>query len=342
MSRELVPTGWRLARRELSTYVPPSQARDSAPEPLEGLEHLTYNFDHLAIPVDFDLGKASAQAGGVGQSGPALRPGRFRRLDQRSPTAGGGRRRWRPLETPSDWGDRGAPQGTRRLRLPASPALLPPHPPCHAGVPQSPAGSGRGGVVRQPCAESAEVPRQTPFPQCRLSHRAGCIGLPRTVSHIHAYDFRHWWASQMLRERVAIGQAQRSSTTARSEPPSCTARRPRGTSMRREPERAPSADCRCLIRSSPIGGGLDGIATLNSAIVQLGAYWSDGALIAKGTCVAAIVCFGPAAVREENCSRLTVTGQRPPDWCPGQLLGEVAQRRAPSHRTTGVSVDAKA
>ena len=40
------------AQRQLRTYVPASQARDSAPEPPQGIEDLIHAFDHLTIQPD--------------------------------------------------------------------------------------------------------------------------------------------------------------------------------------------------------------------------------------------------------------------------------------------------
>lgn len=197
------------AHRRLRSFIPSTQARDSAPEPPEGIEHLIHAFDDVDLPDDL----------------PAKEK-RRRRLEQL--------RNRSLLYALADSGAR----VSEILRITADDvrgAKL-----NQQGIWQIPVrGKGRGRYGRQvtlrftqPTLKSMQEYLETrgdpgatdlyvshartrpeyrgkpfsPNAVWRMIHSTSRkLGLP----HIHPHDFRHWRATQMLQQGVPIDQVQR-------------------------------------------------------------------------------------------------------------------------------------
>ena len=197
------------AQRQLRTYVPVSQARDSAPEPPEGLEDLIRTFDTPAIPADLPLKERHrrklealrnrALLYALADSGARISEilrltaddVAGARLNRQGIWAvevrGKGRGRYGRLVTlrftrPTLSAMR---EYLKARSDPGATALFVSHArtrPKSRGAPLSPNAAWR--VVRT---------------------AAISLGL----AHIHPHDFRHWRATQMLREGVPLDQVQR-------------------------------------------------------------------------------------------------------------------------------------
>lgn len=197
------------AQRRLSTYIPMSQSRDSAPEPPEGIEELIHAFDAIEIADDLPLKEAHRRR---------LENSRNRSLLYA--LADSGARVSEILRITAD--------EVRGARLNAQ-----------AIWQISVRGKGRGRYGRQvilrfteptleamrkylglrndPGAAALFVSHARTRPEYRgkpfssnavwrMIHNAvRKLGLP----HIHPHDFRHWRATQMLGEGVPIDQVQR-------------------------------------------------------------------------------------------------------------------------------------
>jgi integrase len=197
------------AQRQLRTYVPASEARDSAPEPPEGMQDLIHAFDHIAIPPDLPLKEAHrrklealrnrALLYALAESGARISEVLRITADQVAgarinrqgiwaiEVRGKGRGRYGRLVTlrftrPT----LSAMRDYLKLRNdPGATALFVSHArtrPKSRGTPLSPNAAWR--VVRT---------------------AAISLGL----AHIHPHDFRHWRATQMLGQGVPLDQVQR-------------------------------------------------------------------------------------------------------------------------------------
>jgi site-specific recombinase XerD len=197
------------AHRRLSSFIPAAQARDSAPEPPEGIEQLIHAYDELELPDDLPSKERHRR--------------RLEQLRNRSllyALADSGARVSEILRIAAD-DVRGAKVNQQ-------------------GIWQIPVrGKGRGRYGRQVMLRFTEPTlrsmqeylesrgdlgatdlfvshartrpeyRGKPFsPNAvwRMIHSTSRrLGLP----HIHPHDFRHWRATQMLRQGVPIDQVQR-------------------------------------------------------------------------------------------------------------------------------------
>jgi integrase len=197
------------AQRRLSTYIPLSQSRDSAPEPPEGIEELIHAFDAIEIADDLPLKEKHRRR---------LENSRNRSLLYA--LADSGARVSEILRITAD--------DVRGARLNAQ-----------AIWQISVRGKGRGRYGRQvtlrftgptldamgeylglrndPGAAALFVSHARTRPEYRgkplssnavwrmIHNAARKLGL----AHIHPHDFRHWRATQMLGEGVPIDQVQR-------------------------------------------------------------------------------------------------------------------------------------
>jgi site-specific recombinase XerD len=197
------------AQRRLRTYVPKSQAREAAPEPPEGIQELIHAFDSPSIPASLPLKERSRR-----------KLESFRNRALLYALADSGARISEVLRLAANdirgahvneqgiWSievrGKGRGQHGRMVTLrftspalesmkeylkaradPGATALFVSHAktrPKYRGTPLSPNAAWR--VVQKAARE---------------------LGLP----HIHPHDFRHWRATQMLREGVPIDQVQR-------------------------------------------------------------------------------------------------------------------------------------
>lgn len=197
------------AHRRLSNFIPATQARDSAPEPPEGLEDLIHAYDELEPPDDLPAKEKRRR--------------QLERLRNRSilyALADSGARVSEILRITAD-DVRGAklnPQGIWQIQV---------------------RGKGRGRYGRQvtlrfteptlksmqeyletrgdPGATELYVSHARTRPEYRgkpfssnavwrmIHNTSRKLGLP----HIHPHDFRHWRATQMLQSGVPIDQVQR-------------------------------------------------------------------------------------------------------------------------------------
>jgi site-specific recombinase XerD len=197
------------AQRQLRTYVPVSQARDSAPEPPEGLEKLIYAFDHEALSAGLPVKEVQRT--------------KLERLRNRAllyTLADSGARVSEVLRITADdvGGARLNRQGIWAVEV---------------------RGKGRGRYGRlvtlrftrptlsamrdylkarnDPGATALFVSHARTRPKSRgqpLSPNAAWrvvegAAVSLGLSHIHPHDFRHWRATQMLRQGVALDQVQR-------------------------------------------------------------------------------------------------------------------------------------
>lgn len=197
------------ARRLLRTYVPPSEARDGAPEPPQGIEELIHAFDGLLTDPESSPEEQKRQRGE-----------QLRNRALLYALADSGARVSEILRLTAD--------DVRGARLNAQ------------GIWQvSVRGKGRGqsgrlvtlrfsdgalGAMRRylderddPGATALFVSHAKTRPKYRgepmsanavwrmIRRTAKSLGLP----HIHPHDFRHWRATQMLQEGVPIDQVQR-------------------------------------------------------------------------------------------------------------------------------------
>ena len=197
------------AQRQLRTYVPASQARDTAPEPPEGIETLIHAFDRVAIPNDL-----------VPQEIHTRKLEQLRNRALLYALADSGARVSEVLRVAADdvAGARVNRQGIWAVEV---------------------RGKGRGRYGRlvtlrftrptlSAMRDYLKLRNDTGATALFVSHartRPKSRGAPlspnaawrvvRTVAislglaHIHPHDFRHWRATQMLREGVPLDQVQR-------------------------------------------------------------------------------------------------------------------------------------
>jgi site-specific recombinase XerD len=197
------------AQRQLRMYVPLSQARDSAPEPPDGLEDLIHAFDTPTIPADLPLKERHRRK---------LEALRNRALLYALADSGARISEILRLTADDVAGARLNRQGVWAVEV---------------------RGKGRGRYGRQvtlrftrptlsamreylkaridPGATGLFVSHARTRPKSRgqpLSPNAAwrivqVAAVSLGLSHIHPHDFRHWRATQMLREGVPVDQVQR-------------------------------------------------------------------------------------------------------------------------------------
>jgi len=197
------------AQRQLRTYVPLSLARDSAPEPPEGLEELIHAFDNPAIPADPPLKERHrrklealrnrALLYALADSG--ARISEILRLTA-DDVAGARLNRqgiW-AVEVRGKGRGRYGRQVTLRFTRPTLSAMRE-----YLKVRQDP-GAAALFVSHARTRPASRGQPLSPNAAWRIVHAAAVsLGL----SHIHPHDFRHWRATQMLREGVPLDQVQR-------------------------------------------------------------------------------------------------------------------------------------
>ena len=197
------------AQRQLRTYVPVSQARDSAPEPPEGLEGLIHAFDHEALPADLPVKEMHrrkletlrnrALLYALADSG--ARISEVLRVTADNVAAARINRQgiW-AVEVRGKGRGRYGRQVTLRFTRPTLSAMR-----------------GYLKARSEPGATMLFVSHARTRPKSRgqpLSPNAAwrvvqAAAVSLGLSHIHPHDFRHWRATQMLREGVALDQVQR-------------------------------------------------------------------------------------------------------------------------------------
>jgi site-specific recombinase XerD len=197
------------AQRRLRTYVPKSRAREAAPEPPEGIETLIHAFDSPSIPSSLPLKEQSrrkleamrdrALLYALADSG--ARISEILRLT--ADDIRGARLNRRGIWSIEVRG-KGRGQHGRMVTLRfTSPALL-----AMKGYLKARADPGATALFVSHARTRPEYRGAplTPNAAWRVIQKAARdLGLP----HIHPHDFRHWRATQMLREGVPIDQVQR-------------------------------------------------------------------------------------------------------------------------------------
>jgi site-specific recombinase XerD len=197
------------AQRQLRTYVPLSQARDSAPEPPDGLEDLIHAFDTPAISADLPLKERHrrklealrnrALLYALADSG--ARISEILRLTA-DDVAGARLNRqgiW-AVEVRGKGRGRYGRQVTLRFTRPTLSAMRE-----YLKARSDPGATGLFVSHAQTRPKSRGQPLSPNAAWRIVQSAAVSLGL----SHIHPHDFRHWRATQMLREGVALDQVQR-------------------------------------------------------------------------------------------------------------------------------------
>jgi len=211
----LIPKGFPAAaaiaraQRQLRTYVPSSQARDSAPEPPEGLGDLIHAFDAPAIPADMPLKEKyrrklealrnRALIYALADSG--ARISEILRLT--ADDVSGAR-----LNRQGIWavGVRGKGRGrygrqvTLRFTRPTLSAMRE-----YLKLRADPGATGL--LVSH--AQTRPKSRGQPLSANAAWRIVQAAAISLGLSHIHPHDFRHWRATQMLGQGVALDQVQR-------------------------------------------------------------------------------------------------------------------------------------
>jgi integrase len=197
------------AQRRLRTFVPKSRAREAAPEPPEGIEELVHAFDAPSIPDSLPLKERGRRK---------LEGLRNRALLYA--LADSGARISEVLRLTADdirgahvneqgiWSievrGKGRGQHGRMVTLRfTSPALSSMKEYLKARVDPGAIALFVSHAKTRP--EYRGTPLSPNAAWCMIQKAARDLGLP----HIHPHDFRHWRATQMLREGVPIDQVQR-------------------------------------------------------------------------------------------------------------------------------------
>jgi site-specific recombinase XerD len=197
------------AQRQLRTYVPVSEARDSAPEPPVGLEELIHAFDHEALPADLptkekrrrklEVLRNRALLYALADSG--ARISEVLRVTADDVAAAHVNRQgiW-AVEVRGKGRGRYGRLVTLRFTRPTLSAMRE-----YLNARSDPGAAGLFVSHARTRPKSRGQPLSPNAAWRVVQAAAVSLGL----SHIHPHDFRHWRATQMLREGVALDQVQR-------------------------------------------------------------------------------------------------------------------------------------
>jgi len=197
------------AQRQLRTYVPTSEARDSAPEPPEGIEDLIHAFDHVTIAPDLPLKEAHrrklealrnrALLYALAESGARISEVLRITADQVAGARVNRQGIW-AVEV----------RGKGRGRYGRLVALRFTRPTLSAMRAYLQARSDPGATALFVShARTRPKSRGQPLSPNAAWRVVQAAAVSLGLSHIHPHDFRHWRATQMLRAGAPLDQVQR-------------------------------------------------------------------------------------------------------------------------------------